>query len=89
MFRITCADEPRTRALRLEGWLTGEQLPLLEEAISGADGRAIALDLSAVRWVDAAAAARLNALRAAGVSLTAHSPFVERLLATQQRRKRA
>jgi anti-anti-sigma regulatory factor len=85
MFRITCADETATRVLRLEGWLTEERLPLLEQAVAEANGRALAIDLAALRWLDGAAAARLNALRAAGTALLAESAFVGRVLALHMR----
>jgi len=81
MFRITRTDLAGAHALRLEGSLTREEVPLLEEALAGACGSAITLDLSGVRWLDAHAAARLQLLRTVGATLTACSPFVERLLA--------
>jgi hypothetical protein len=80
MFRITRADNAGGRLLRLEGWLTAAEIPLLEESLAEARGCAITLDLSGVRWLDAPAAARLHALRAGGASLRACSPFLERLL---------
>lgn len=85
MLRISCADVAETRVLRLEGWLTAEHLSLLDEAVAGAAGRRLTLDLSALRGVDGVAAAQLNALRAAGAALTACSAFVERLLAIHRR----
>lgn len=79
MFRITRTEDAGAPVLRLEGWLTSSAIPLLEESLAGARG-AVTLDLAGVRWLDAEAAARLHALRAEGASLTACSPFVERLL---------
>jgi hypothetical protein len=84
MFRITCADEAETRTLRIEGWLGAEHLPLLEQGVREAEGRKLVLDLAALRGLDAAAAARIAALRAGGASLAACSPFVARLLALRR-----
>lgn len=80
--RITFApaDEGRT-ALRLEGRFTGSDLPVLDSCVAGRAPDAIALDLSELRWLDPAAAERLDKLVASGARLIAISPFVERLLA--------
>lgn len=80
MFRITRTEADGARVLRLEGWLTSAEIPLLEESLAGANGAALTLDLEGVRGLDSSAAARLHALRVAGAELTACSPFVERLL---------
>jgi anti-anti-sigma regulatory factor len=85
MFRISAADDAGTRVLRLEGALTSEAIPLLEESVADARDRALRLDLSGLTWLDDRAAARLHALRAQGASLTACSPFLTRLLALNER----
>lgn len=79
MLRITRDDD--ARVIRLEGELTAPALPLLEESLAHQTAAGLRVDLGGVRWLDAAAAARLLALREAGAVLTACTPFVARLLA--------
>ena len=85
MFRITRTEKMGARTFRLEGSLTAEQLPLLDTSIRGLCTAEVVLDLSGLSWIDGAAAARLHALRSAGAWLAAGSPFVERLLASEER----
>lgn len=79
MLRITRDDD--ARVIRLEGELTAHTLPLIEESLALQAPAGLRVDLEGVRWIDAAAAARLLALREAGAALTGCTPFVARLLA--------
>ena len=84
MFRITRGQQAGARILRLEGSLTSQELPLLDASLAEDPAPELTLDLSGVSWLDAQAAARLNALRAAGAVLTACSPFLHRLLGQER-----
>ncbi len=79
--RITLApDEVGRTALRLEGRFTEGDLPVLEACIAGRAGAELVLDLSELRWLDAASARRIGRLVSSGARVVAISPFVERLL---------
>lgn len=80
MFRITQGQRSEAVVLRLEGSLTAAELPLLEQALSAANGSQLRLDLSGVRWIDERAAERLHVLRDGGACLAQCSPFVAKLL---------
>lgn len=86
MLRITRLGESNGHTLfHLEGRLDAGQLALLDESLVGRSPGEVALDLSDLRWVDGPAAEWLEKLIAAGASLAACSPFIERLLAEKAR----
>lgn len=81
-FRITIqSPTDASLVVRLEGRLARADLPILEACLGEVGNRPIALDLAELRWLDAAAAARVADLVRAGATVVASSPFVERLLA--------
>jgi ABC-type transporter Mla MlaB component len=82
MLRITRMDRSRRTTLQLEGRLTTGELAALDEAWRAAlaERRRVVLDLAGVRYVDAAGAALLRALREGPVELAGCSAFVRELL---------
>jgi anti-anti-sigma regulatory factor len=82
MLRITRQDNPSETTLQLEGRLTSGELVALDEAWRScvSSSRRIVIDLAGVRFVDAAGAAVLRALRQEAIELTGCSPFVRELL---------
>jgi ABC-type transporter Mla MlaB component len=83
MLKITRTDEDEDRTtLRLEGRLGGEALLEFDATWRAcvAERRHVVLDLAGVRFVDAAGAALLRALRETSVQITGCSAFVQELL---------
>jgi anti-anti-sigma regulatory factor len=82
MLHITRTDEEVRTTLRLAGRLTITEIPALDEACRAcvAARRALVLNLAEVRYVDAAGAAVLHALRERSIEITGCSPFVRELL---------
>lgn len=75
-------DEPGHRRLSLEGAISGpwvQELGDICSEILGAGSR-LTLDLSAISFLDAAAADLLQGLTRRGVSLMGESPFLARQL---------
>ena len=84
MLRVTrCHPCGETTTLRVEGRLTQEDLPRLEEACAGPleAGVPLRLDLSGLRFADGPAVSALQGLRRRGVSLDRTSGFLDALLA--------
>jgi len=75
MLRITAAAE---QSLVLEGRLVGEWVTELQRMLR--QRPYLQLDLSQVRFVDAAGVALLRRLQSEGVVLSSPSPFVAELL---------
>ena len=74
--RITVTeDESRTRVIRLEGRLTGDECAALEEVV-GSDAKSACLDLSGLRAADALGLAGLRRLRASGIALQGVPPLL-------------
>ena len=73
--RITVVEGAPPRLIRVEGRLTGDEWPDLEQAI-GDDPKAACLDLSGLRGVDPVALAGLRRLRAWGVELRCVPPHL-------------
>ena len=63
--RITVIDDRPMRRLRVEGRLTADEVPELEQLV-GTDPRAVCLDLSELRSVDGTALDVLRRLRDQG-----------------------
>jgi ABC-type transporter Mla MlaB component len=82
MLRITRQDHPSETTLQLEGRLTSVELMALDEAwrTCVSQRRRVVIDLAGVRFVDAAGAAVLRALRQGPIELTGCSAFVRELL---------
>jgi ABC-type transporter Mla MlaB component len=82
MLRITRQPGAGQTTLLLEGNLLREWLEELQQALAQArrDGANVGLDLSGLRFVDAAGARFLRESRKHGVSLSGASPFVSALL---------
>jgi anti-anti-sigma regulatory factor len=82
MLRITRRDAHCGTTLELEGRLTSGELTALDEAWRACVSarRRVVIDLAGVRFVDAAGAAVLRALRQGPIELTGCSPFVRELL---------
>lgn len=82
MMRITRTAADHTEALRVEGRLTHDTADDLRSACDAtmADGRALALDVSGLQYVDAAGVRLLHGLRDDGVRLDGASGFVVELL---------
>lgn len=82
MLRITRQESSRETTLQLEGRLTSGELTALDEAwrSCASAGRRVVIDLAGVRFVDAAGAAVLRALRQGPIELMGCSPFVRELL---------
>ncbi|RIL05210.1 MAG: hypothetical protein DCC71_11300 [Proteobacteria bacterium] len=82
MLRITRRDAPSETTLQLEGRITSGELMALDEAWRAcvSPRRRVVIDLAGVRFVDAAGAAVLRALRQGPIELTGCSPFVRELL---------
>jgi anti-anti-sigma regulatory factor len=72
--RIT-VSEGAPRLIRVEGRLTGDEWPELEQAI-GDDPTAVCLDLAGLQGVDAVALAGLRRLRKSGVELRGVPPHL-------------
>jgi ABC-type transporter Mla MlaB component len=72
-----------TTTLRVEGRLTQQDLPRLEEACAGSleAGVPLRLDLSGLRFADRSAVSALQDLRRRGVSFDGTSGFLDALLA--------
>jgi len=88
--RITLQPSTGDRAvLRLEGRFTASDLAVFDASLASlAPGarEALALDLAELRWLDAAAVERVEALLRDGADVVATSPFVERLLSRAEAR---
>ena len=82
--RITPVKEEGDDVVRVDGWLTAEEIGELERVVGGAGPR-VALDLSELRSVDRAALEVLRSLAERGVELRHMSPIIAILLG----RKRA
>lgn len=82
MLRITRENEQEAVTLRLEGRVTRRELGALDEAVHGCPPGApcVVIDLAGVRFVDAAGAVVLRALRREPVVIRGGSPFVRELL---------
>jgi ABC-type transporter Mla MlaB component len=82
MLRITRQHEPSKITLQLEGRITVGELMSLDEAWRScvSPEHSVVIDLAGVRFVDAAGAAVLRALRQGPVELVGCSPFVRELL---------
>jgi anti-anti-sigma regulatory factor len=82
MLRITRQDEPSKVTLQLEGSITAGEIPSLDSAWRScvSTERSVVIDLAGVRFVDAAGAAVLRALRQGRIEVTGCSPFVRELL---------
>lgn len=87
MLRITRQDQPGETTLQLEGRITQSELVELDEAWRACVSldRRVVIDLAGVRFVDAAGAAVLRALRQGPIELTGCSPFVRELLQEEKR----
>ena len=73
--RITVAEGPSVRRIRVEGRLTATEVGELDEVI-GLDASGVCLDLSNLRSADAPALAALRRLRAAGAAIEGASPHL-------------
>ena len=82
MLRITTQDSPANGVtLRLEGRLTGSNVDELLRVCRSIDaGRALALDLIGVTWLDEAGAAVIRELIDRDVTVAHCKPFVWHLL---------
>jgi anti-anti-sigma regulatory factor len=82
MLRITRKETRGETTLHLEGRLTSGELTAFDEAwrSSVSADRRVVIDLAGVRFVDAAGAAVLRALRQGPIEVTGCSPFVRELL---------
>ena len=82
MLHITRTDYDDHTTLRLAGRITGLEVPALDDAWRAcvAGQRRVVLDLAEIRYVDAAGAALLRALRERPIEVTGCSPFVRELL---------
>jgi ABC-type transporter Mla MlaB component len=82
MLRITRRDQSGETTLQLDGRITQTELVELDRAWRECVSRErrIVIDLAGVRFVDAAGAAVLRALRQGPIELTGCSPFVRELL---------
>jgi hypothetical protein len=78
---IGCSSDSGIRVVRLEGWLEGEAVAVLERVIEGGSG-ALRLDLSELRSADKAGLTVLRAHREAGASIVGASPYIKLLLGT-------
>lgn len=87
MLRITRQDEPSKTTLQREGRVTvGELMSLDEDWRSyGSPHRRVGIDLAGVRFVDAAGAAVLRAVRQGPVEIVGCSPSVRELLEEEGR----
>jgi len=73
--RITVAEDPPLRRIRVEGRLTAVEVGELDEVV-GLDAGAVCLELSNLRSADAPALAALRRLRAAGAAIEGASPHL-------------
>ena len=91
MLKITRQPGGGHHTLLLEGNLLKEWVEELRRALALArrDGAVPALDLSGLRFVDAAGARFLRDCRKRGVSLLGASPFVSALLDPPPRQRRS
>ena len=87
MLRITRQDQAGETTLQLEGRITHSELAELDEAWRSCVSceRRVVIDLAGVRYVDAAGAAVLRALRQGPIEVTGCSPFVRELLEEETR----
>lgn len=84
MLRITQAHaDSASASLRVEGRLTGADLPRFQQSCAEwlARGARLQLELSGLQFADRAGVVTLRALRTRGVALLGASGFVEALLA--------
>jgi ABC-type transporter Mla MlaB component len=90
MLRITWHPGAGHNRLLLEGNLLKDWIEELQRALAQArqDGAALGLDLSGLRFIDAAGARFLRECRKRGVSLLGASPFVSALLDPPPRPRR-
>ena len=85
MIRITQTDSVTLATLSLDGKLLGPWVEELRVVIAAARARgAVCLNLTNLRFADAAGIALLSDVRRDGVPLAGASPLIEGLLAARQ-----
>jgi hypothetical protein len=79
MIRITETTEGQRRVFRIDGRLTAEDVPVLDERCTEA-GRPYVLDIRGLRLADAVGSERLREFASSGVRIRGVSPYRKLLL---------
>ena len=79
MISITDITESGQTVFRIDGRLTADDVPVLDESCSGI-GKPHVLDLSKLQSVDAAGSEKLRELASDGVEIRGMSPYLKLLL---------
>jgi anti-anti-sigma regulatory factor len=77
--RISSTASGPSATLKIDGRLTGEEVPELRRACEGAEGRLV-LDLTDLQSADRQGVSVLQVLRAKGADLIGASPYLQLLL---------
>ncbi len=83
MISITDTTESGQTVFRIDGRLTADDVPVLDESCSE-NGRPHVLDLSKLQSVDAAGSEKLRELASRGVEIRGASPYVQLLIETSE-----
>jgi hypothetical protein len=77
--RITAVGDSKGRTLKVDGWLTGDDVTELTRACEGGQGPLI-LDLADLQFADGRAVSALRKLRVGGATIVGASPYIRLLL---------
>ena len=77
--RITSAGVAPSATVKIEGRLTGDEIPELRRACEAVEGRLV-LDLTYLQSADRQGVSVLQELRSKGADLTGASPYMQLLL---------